>query len=261
MPTFERSLEMIRIKIANLNVHSWTDAKGKNSRTRLQSLLENQNLDVAALQETKPKRKFNGAIELANALKFPYCIQSGEMAIVSKHKVTLEASPIAGGLKKRTLFAKLHLPSGTINICNVHLDYRCEGTRENEMRSILACMRACAPSIILGDFNALSRSDCGSTEWARVAAVRRQNAWEEPAFQLLEWLSDDKAWSDCRRILEKSKVVGRNGTSRFGTRVDYCFVNESFRENFTVRRSLHVETKATDHSLVVTTFERSEHRS
>lgn len=102
--------------------------------------------------------------------------------------------------------------------------------------------------VILGDFNALTRSDYSDMEWESIAKIRKENKWEAPKTVLSELIVESKH-VDC---LQKYGNV--SPTCKFDTRVDYIFMNETFEKSITnVDIRVHV-SKGSDHNPVVMTF-------
>ncbi len=210
-----RNLSTIRAKaimesfrVGTLNVHSWADANGKDNRSRLSCFLNAQDLDVLALQEAKPKRRFNAVKELADGLGFPHWICNGkEMAILSKYKIELLSPPSHERVFRRVLYVVLHHNDLAIRIINVHLDYQSESTRKREMTKILATAGKGHPTLLLGDFNAIYQEDYSEEEWEAIGRVRRRNLWELPTSELMASLFAGE-WGDCRALAPKRKCLG-----------------------------------------------------
>lgn len=69
---------------------------------------------------------------------------------------------------------------------------------------------------ILGDFNALTKSDYSEKEWRDIKTVRENDNWELPVEDLT--LEIKKQYHDC--LAEKGII---KNTSRFDTRIDYIY--------------------------------------
>lgn len=242
------------MRIGSLNVHSWVDSSGKDSRSRLKALLEPLDLDVIALQEAKLKRRFEGTKELAEGLGFPFVKHNGgEMALLSRFNITSFHLLGRGGFRKRFFGVRVSLPRSPLQIINLHLDFQTEVAREHEMQRVFSAIDTKHPTLMIGDFNALNRDDYSIDEWDEIARVRQMNLWEPPVSRLMYDLKA-KGWGDSRCLAPPNKVTGLNSTSRFGTRVDYVMVDANVQKIFQVTSSLHISTEASDHSLVVTEF-------
>ena len=116
----------------------------------------------------------------------------------------------------------------------------------NEMKNILKLINPYIqsyPSILLGDFNALTKSDYNDKEWKKIYNIRRKGNWELPVHILTDKLK--LIWND----------TGKNNyyeTSRYNTRIDYIYTLNIFTKSYNVVKTMpHIS----DHNLVTITFE------
>ena len=184
----------------------------------------------------------------------------------------------------------------TIGIIVVHFNYRNENVRIAEFSQItqLVADHQNIPLILIGDFNALTRTDYTDTEWANITKIRSENQWEEPKTELMSLIKGDGAFMDSLYVFKNSKKnqigVGENkiienehddrdvskqqetqklngekwidllgeanvGTCKFDTRIDYVLINQKMQSMFDVVEYQHVERMFSDHKMVRVRFE------
>jgi len=150
----------------------------------------------------------------------------------------------------------------------------------SQLRKIIETQRIAdghAPcQIWCGDYNALTRNDWSSGEWADIAATRLLNAWEAPVSDVSTVMTSGtmrkQVSSRRRRSLSCPKRLpittmgftdcwsaapvryGPLGTSRFNTRVDYIYCSAQLMEIVDLIRCDHLETIPiiSDHNAVLT---------
>lgn len=261
-------------RIGTLNVHGWADSRRGNNASRIEKLLKDQNLDIIMLQEAKPKRKSLSIVrDLALHLGLRHFVSAGEMAILSRFPMTnvflvprdgsnsIQCAPtlLSETRDSRRYFARMLSaeialsPKCCLGIINVHLDYQREPLRLREMSKILRAAPHSKPTLLCGDFNALTRNDYDLETWQNIANIRSKNAWEAPVTKLTDRLID-MGWGDCRTVDPNIDVRGENQTCRFQTRVDYIFMNKRGLEDCEIVNHDHIPIDATDHALVVATI-------
>lgn len=101
-----------------------------------------------------------------------------------------------------------------------HLDYGPENVRREQMRHLLdALPRAGHECVLMGDLNALARTDYDEARWARIAAARARANLSPPTSELIDWLRDELGFVDAQHDSDAFAP-----TCRYGTRVDYVLV-------------------------------------
>ena len=105
--------------------------------------------------------------------------------------------------------------------------------------------------LLLGDLNALNRSDYSAEGWTQIVNERRKNGWQEPKHDLLDSLTKPHAepttcssfasppYVDLLRLANRLKEAGLpyqpdTTTCRFGTRIDYALATPLFLQHFEV---------------------------
>ncbi|GIQ86374.1 PGAP2-interacting protein [Kipferlia bialata] len=143
--------------------------------------------------------------------------------------------------------------SGKVWVHCTHLDHVSEDARMVQIKEAVESMPSAhahdsLPAVLVGDFNALLRTDYTDEQWAEIKRIRGQSKWEEPKGDVLtEILS--QGWYDSCQISPLGTVSGSvAGTCRFGTRIDYVLVSHKLLRN--VRTYKIVATETTDHNAV-----------
>eukprot|EP00037_Helgoeca_nana_P024446 m.259593 g.259593 ORF g.259593 m.259593 type:complete len:399 (+) comp26640_c0_seq1:126-1322(+) len=202
-------------------------------------------------------------------------------------------------------------PAHGIVITVTHLDHVSEPIRLEQIGGVLATIRQATmqctrgdgdaaearssprlPAILLGDLNALTRTDYTDAAWAQILRVRKTNRWELPVSEVTDHLRAD-GWVDCWAAVRPptlvgigdgnrgscnichgggggggdadadgeqryARAVGPISTCRFDTRIDYVLANAALLEQAAIVACDIVATgDATDHELVVAEFCRN----
>jgi len=127
-----------------------------------------------------------------------------------------------GQNKKAALEVTLRCRSNNsqLTLFVTHLDHKTEPQRLAELKALLKIPKPQQhPHLLLGDFNALKRSDYTESEWEHIAQVRKASGWESPKVELVETLERVGCYVDLLGTNTELVVP----TSRFDTRVDYIF--------------------------------------
>ena len=289
----------LELSILSLNVHGWHNEEHA-SWTGLVAMLDAIKPDVIALQEATKHR----VPALAKALGNLHWSVRHNCAILSRFElidpsaITARSVKDSGLGKSRT--ASLRYNTATISPCEglqieiacVHLDHVRETTRLSQLRAIadhqLSPHRE-QRQIWLGDYNALTRSDCSEEMWARIADHRARSSWEAPVSEVSEMMTGRPqglaagrgggggggtsangkprrsaplpalGFTDCWSAAEERN--GPLGTSRFNTRIDYIYASPALMKGSdsaaVVRRCDHFETipHVSDHQAVFATLD------
>lgn len=238
------------LSIATYNVHGWFDDAGNHNLDRIVDLYRKEKPDILCLQEVTRY----GLKEFMEKTEHEYCIAWGPNAILSN----LPIEELGEGLKSthpRVITCHV-LPDDlpAFYLTCLHLDYRAEPSRMNELKTIETRLKLLlekqAPQIWTGDYNSLTREDYTDSQWESVVEVRKRNSWESPKTQVtshMKTLGFDDAWTLAGR-------PGKIATCRFDTHIDYVFLNKEFQEAYQLETVLHHPNKASDHSMVLATF-------
>jgi endonuclease/exonuclease/phosphatase family metal-dependent hydrolase len=242
------------IHIGTINVHEWFNQENKFSFDTLIEIINDVDLDIIGLQETT----LNAVKKVVVLLpKYQY-IYNNKTAILSKYPIRKYNYT---HLNERCVYGMVILPHNLkqIFVTCVHLDYKREPTRIKEIRNIMSNINTYLnrfPSILLGDFNSLTRSDYNSKEWEKVIQGRVSTNWEYPVSNLTDKLKSPENWGliDIRNNCKN--VLGPIGTCKFNTRIDYLFINKLFLQYWNIYLVKHTITMpiATDHNLVFGIF-------
>jgi len=273
------------IRIATLNVHGWHNEHNRSGSSRLELLCKRDGgpPDVIALQEATKHR----VPELAQALGGYYWIACRNCAILSKRpilasmpgatsghgrKATGSSGKHDGSCQVRHCAGVVTCADGTpIEVVCLHLDHVRETTRLGQLRDLLEHLEE-RPNIppllhrvLLGDFNALTRSDYSEAEWRQVADVRARNAWEAPVSVVTDTMGRSPTkkaplglhMHDAWTTVSAAKRIGPLSTCRFDTRIDYIFVTASLAGALVDAECAVAIPHASDHNLVVARLDLS----
>jgi exonuclease III len=111
------------------------------------------------------------------------------------------------------------------------------------------------PSVILGDFNSLTRKDYSTDEWNNISKIRKINMWELPVGNATEMMTIKYNWRDTRNMAKN--VKGDLYTCRFNTRIDYIYINDLIKKWWKICECNHINAipNISDHNLVVVTLD------
>lgn len=242
---------MTSLKIATYNVHGWYDDDGLHNLGRVVDLYREEKPDILCLQEI-PRFSLMSFVELSGLQFF---ITWGPNAILSNMKLEEMEEDGLKSTHPRFITCRVtpdDLPDFYLTC--LHLDHRTEPSRMDELRKIETRLKFLrdrgSPQVWTGDFNSLTREDYTEAEWESVTDVRKRNNWESPQTQVTSYMKDlgfQDAWTQAGR-------PGKLSTCRFNTRIDYMFLNEDFQSVYQLKSVLHHPNQASDHSLVLATF-------
>ena len=224
---------MDNFSIMSLNVHNFCNSDMKDSLLDVKSLI--LKYDIIALQEVYNKEKLGEIVEGYN-----YSYNRG-LLLMTKHRIELLKN------KSNDKFISLFILLNGIKIfvTNVHLNYIDEKVRNEEIDDILEKINTYTheyPSILLGDFNALTKSDYTVKEWSDIFNVRKYGQWELPVHELTDKLKEE--WYDCGKY---NPLV----TSRYNTRVDYIYTKNMKIIHYNIEETM---PSISDHNLVMMRF-------
>ena len=217
-----------------IDICGMQDVAGIQSMKKLPSV---KNGDYAALFDESYKTYGNGLVYNTNKFsmidKYTAILSTGSTGKKSVFRVTLKCN------ETKTL----------IVIYVTHFNHISEPIRLKEwqkLKDIIDFENNTENIFILGDFNALTKSDYTPDEWKSIGDVRKKDNWEIPTSELTDEIR--KIYRDC--LKEKGCI---KPTSRFDTRVDYVFTNET-----TIHRVQHADVSdasyGSDHKSVIITF-------
>lgn len=224
---------MDNFSIMSLNVHNFCNSDMKDSLQDVKSLI--LKYDIIALQEVYNKEKLG---EIVKGYNYSY---NRGLLFMTKHPIELLKNKSSD--KFISLFVLLN--GIRIFVTNVHLNYIDEKIRNEEIDDILDKINTYTheyPSILLGDFNSLTRSDYTVKEWSDIFKVRKYGQWELPVHELTDKLNNE--WYDC----------GKNNplvTSRYNTRIDYIYTKNMKIINYNIEETM---PSISDHNLVMMRF-------
>lgn len=221
--------------IMTFNVHDFKNYEMEDSYDKILNTIKD--FHIIALQEVYDKNYLHKITEGYN-----YTYNKGTV-IMSKYPIQIV---IDGPVEECYTSLIIHLPIHTpIFVTNVHLDYQNEKTRKKELNNILEKISFLTndyPSILLGDFNSLTKKDYTSKEWAEIYKIRKNGCWELPLTGLTDYLNLE--WLD-------PGAKDKKKTCRYNTRIDYIYT-----KNINILKHDIIETlpNISDHNLVYIIF-------
>ncbi len=182
---------------------------------------------------------FGNAILSRAPLTVFQSIQVGSTPAIDARCPPIEDWPIT----RAGAVATLHCTNPGLTILGTHLDHVYEELRVHQIAELVSKLDVGAPTVLIGDLNSLCRGDYTADRWEDVAAVRRENFWEEPRTDVLDTLHA-AGFVDAHQIIHPGTTPDM--TCRFDTRIDYVMVRGRVQvDSFTTHPS------CSDHRLLV----------
>ena len=194
-----------KYSIMTFNVHNFLNSDMKSSETQIKDLINNY--DIVCLQEVYNKKILH---KITNGYNYSY--NKGTLIITKFH-----IQEVTKNKKEPFTLLFIDIPYyKRILVINVHLNYQNEDIRTKELSEILENISYTDefPSILLGDFNALTKNDYSEKEWIEIYKIRKNGKWELPVHTLTDMINDE--WNDTGKNNKKK-------TSRYNTRIDYIY--------------------------------------
>lgn len=132
---------------------------------------------------------------------------------IHRHRALVLAAPGTPEVRSAVDVTLQH-PEGPLRVVCTHLDHRSTDARLAQWRGLDDQTERVAGGLLVGDLNALKRSDYDAPTLARVAAERSVVGWEPPGFALLDALAEVG-------FVDAAGCAPIAWTSRFDTRIDY----------------------------------------
>lgn len=231
------------------------------------SVIKKADPDFVAIQEANNFDKNDNELlkRVSNETKLlHYALARGTLYGDQKryHVVSLSRYPLQGVylfpgslFQSAALFVVINSPFGELSLCNVHLHSSSEDERLREARVVLGYQSNYKKHIILGDFNALSRSD----------HYGDLSAQEFTSYDLARFETTDMFNRDYVDVTAHLNVNDRSTYPTIGVshkvskspiRIDYIFVTPSLSAHIKNVEVVKTQTaeKASDHYPVVVTL-------
>jgi endonuclease/exonuclease/phosphatase family metal-dependent hydrolase len=250
------------LRVGTLNVHFFKDDSKVSIFDALVAVVKPLQLDVLVLQEVPEKRQYL-ATDFCAAIDLPFSAVSAPEtcgnAILSRWPlIGIEAVAVSsvGDHARCLVRGFIEHPSGIFCAAALHLNHKCESIRlaqSTVFAEHISPLKAGGlpyPTLLAGDFNALTRDDYSDARWSEIAKERAAVGIESPAGDCVQFWAD-RGLIDVRRI--SNLTHGLMATCHYGTRIDYMFVNPEFLSVWWPFACWHTPT-ASDHSLVWTEF-------
>ena len=272
-------LSQLRLRMATLNVHFFTDFRGRSNVYPLVDVLKPLSLDVIAVQEAfhtdQPPGRGPMAHHfltlLAKLLDIPHIafgstVREYGNGVLSRFPLKsstsyrsekLDGQNVRGMLAVKVDHDFFHEHQATLYV--THLDQISETTRLTQWDSFEKRMDSSDRlRLIMGDFNALTIGDY-SDEYFRknIRDVRKQNDWESPQDALTTKIKAS-GYHDCWREMNKDTIDEPAVTCAYGTRIDYIWRRGELAHGWSANEcQIFPSENATDHNGVLITFAKS----
>jgi endonuclease/exonuclease/phosphatase family metal-dependent hydrolase len=229
---------MNNISIATFNIHDFYNSDMEETDDKIIDIINQY--DIIALQEVYNHDK------LEKIKKNRWWNFNRNTLTLSKY--SLDHVDIGSNTKERYNISIIHIPGMELCVINLHLNYKNETIRLRELNDILKKAKLHTDnyqSILLGDFNALTKNDYNDKKWNDIHKIREKGKWELPVHQLTDAIN--KEWNDS----------GKNNyhpTSRYDTRIDYIYTKNIDVKSYDVVKMI---PNISDHNLVNISFTNS----
>lgn len=247
-------------RIGCYNVHNFTNGKWKITTPEIADILGG--FDISGLQEV------DGMASIQELKRINKHFQTFYSDSSSNNGIVMSLRPKGKVMWLQTYKFKLpYFPRGVvslqmlhndhlIHIYVTHLDHRDEQIRMCQLEKLMdvikeesqALYRGCSfPHLIMGDFNALTRSDYTDEQWEAIRLVREKNEWESPTSELMSILTDKLGYHDIIGDYCKRMGISVPLTSRFDTRVDYILASAECINTMNFINAGAIQSDASDH--------------
>lgn len=221
-------------------------------------VIKGANPDFVAIQEASNFAKNDKELlkRLSRETKLPhYALSRDHVASLSRYPLREEHQFPGSLFKYAALSVVIDSPLGELSLCNVHLDSHSRNGRLREATAVLRYQSKYKKYIILGDFNALSRSD----NYGDLSA-QEFTYYDLARFEATDMFNMDHVDAALHLNVKNRSTHPTVGVghpiSKSSIRIDYIFVAPSLSahlKNATVIKTQTAE-KASDHYPVVITL-------
>jgi endonuclease/exonuclease/phosphatase family metal-dependent hydrolase len=229
------------LNIATLNVHGWkTETFSVNINELITKIHElKSEIHILSLNEVWCGAKLH---RFATMCQYPYYIFGSAWgdfgnAILSKYPIqyaTNMISTLNSGESRSFLSVQL-FDVPRVVFSSTHLDHTDEEKRMKQLQAFLntesiLSNEEVTDHFVLGDFNALSKSDYTEEQLLEIMNVRRRNSWELPRFEVTNYMHS-MGYLDCSQYNNDDNDDDEYmETCRFGTRIDYIYHKMNFSQ-------------------------------
>lgn len=207
--------------VLTLNVHDPDDHK----LPALAAFLDESGAELIALTECR-RRSAEALAERLGCVGFAHAHAPhwGNALLTRTLEVdagsAIDLPPSRLGETRSAAIGAVHGDGWTAPFVVTHLDYGAESVRRKQMRHLLEALpRGGNECVLMGDLNALARTDYDEVRWARITAARERASLSPPTSELVDWLRDELGFVDAQHDADAFAP-----TCRYGTRVDYVLV-------------------------------------
>jgi len=234
---------------------------GTDRRKDILRLAEEHAPDVLALQEANGFDE-EGVLETySKALSLPhYALSRGALyegheryhvVIFSRYPISHIHEFAEGTFQSAALSVRLESPLGQFSLCAAHLHAYSETERIEELDYILAYQDKFEDQLILGDLNAISRSDGYAADDSEFELKY------EVTDQLNQKLVDVFAKTPETKVPTFPSKIASDNTCKLPRRIDYMFASQSLSERVASARVVtsDLARRCSDHFPLIAGFE------
>jgi len=130
-------------------------------------------------------------------------------------------SPLHSGEERSAAVGEITVHGTSLRLVSTHLAHGSEEERQHQLAQLTHHTTLdLSSSILLGDLNALTRTDYTDSRWQVICGQRKRAGISPPSANLMDGLRDGLHFADAVDASSAPRHETRT-TSRFGTRVDY----------------------------------------
>jgi len=179
------------LSVVTWNVHQWSDEHDADNFARVLEVLKDLHADIIGLQEVRRDGRFDYTIEhLAKALDMDFAVSESQSHISNIVPPQCEVIFAKKFLQMENRFAfqmkikmkqersvcgvSLTFASSKFKVYCTHLDVGSERIRLQQIEHFFGAIDLSEPHILMGDWNALCRTDYSDSEWSQLTELRKK---------------------------------------------------------------------------------------
>ncbi|PRP73819.1 hypothetical protein PROFUN_10189 [Planoprotostelium fungivorum] len=261
------------MRFVTYNIHSFGGNDHRDNLDRITAVLKATDADVIALQEVVHPTSERAGLDphlkrLADALNMKYywgeAVDGFGNALLTRLPVLSHSTILLPSLARpknmhtrcalrvEIDISSLHDGAACKPLCvySLHLDHIDEERRMRQAEELMNHLKE-DHTVLLGDFNALTRQDYDDIHWKQITDHRINSRWEAPRSDLMRRMMEDGKFTDSMRVVyERKGQYGKHPqktkTCWAGTRIDYV-LTRGFDERAIVDGKVLDDGGASDH--------------
>lgn len=245
------------MRIGTFNVHGWGDSAGRSRVDELIAVVAATRCDVLVLNEViSPGGPLLRLADALNLQAFFGAAGYGGNAVLAPRGSTARTVrlQVPGSEARSAVIVDL---VGGFHVVGVHLDYRREALRLEQLQLLLAELAGLGPHVVAGDLNAMDLRDHPPDEQAAIIAHRARSGWEPAAEDVVRRLRGAGYVDTARFDVEVDAPLPpeRRSTCWVGTRIDHIWLDPRLARTARVVAVDVIDTDVSDHRPVMVDFE------